>query len=221
MPNPVVEHRADAAAGRVNLIQSCAKDFRGTCIRKFSQSTNPVSSIIAMLPVTKEGICTMLSASWIGHLVNRKSMWDSMYFGGVFNAASIVTLMHNFVDASDAEDWSELRKSYFKQHNVAHFKTGTTLGNANAASGTLAQDMATAIRASTGAYISMDIYSPTGAGHAVAASARFRGRYLFFDPNYGEFSFTDLGQMQNFLAILCRLSGYSQFFGQVRSDIWR
>lgn len=221
MSSPVMEHRADPTAAGVNLIQSCARDFRGQCTQKFSQCTQPVKKVIDMMPSTAGGICLMLSASWIGHLVNRKSLWDNVFFGGGFNAASIVTLMHNFIDDEvQGIEWTDVRTMYFKQHNVTHHKTGVPLGNPNFCSGALAQNMIEAIRGSAGCYVTIDISGPAGA-HAVAASARHRGRYVFFDPNYGEFSFAQISDLQSFLTILVRMSGYTNMFGQVRSDIWR
>lgn len=215
-----IRHNINPVASGVNLIQSCAKDFGGTCTQKFSQSTDPVAKIINILPSTANGICLMLAASWIGHLANGKSLWTDMYFGGQFNPAAIVTIMHNFIDDEVQNiNWAEVRTKYFAQHNVAHVKKGTDLGSAAAGSTALGSNMVLAIDAGPGAFVSIDLYGPGGA-HSVAAWNAI-GSFLFFDPNYGEFSFPNKQQLGAFLAVMVRLSGYQTEFGQVRSDIWR
>lgn len=215
-----IKHKVDRTASSVNTIQSAAKDFQGSCTQKFSQCTDPVSRIINMLPSTSQGICLMLAASWIGNLANGKSLWTNMYFGGKFNAAAIVTLMHNFIDDEVQNmNWADVRKKYFKQHNVTLVKPGTTFGNATAGSATIGPDMIKAINAGPGAFISIDLYGPGGA-HSVAAWNAM-GSYMFFDPNYGEFQFQSSVGLGGFLNVLIRLSTYTAMFGQVRSDIWR
>lgn len=220
MSGTVIRHVTNPTASAVNLVQSAAKDFRGSCTQKFSQCTDPVSRIINMLPGTSGGICLMLTASWIGHLANGKSLWTNVFFGGRFNAAAIVSIMHNFLDDEVQNiNWQTVRQNYFKQHGVSHVKTGTPLGDGRAASAAIIGHMITAIEQGPGAFISIDASGPRGA-HAVGAW-NARGSYLFFDPNYGEFSFPDAKSLESFLGVLVRSSGYNSMFGAVNFDIWR
>jgi Yersinia/Haemophilus virulence surface antigen len=220
MSTTLIRHVVNPTASGVNLVQSAAKDFRGSCTQKFSQCTDPVARIINMLPGTSGGICLMLTASWIGNLANGKSLWNSVFFGGKFNAAAIISIMHNFMDDEVQNiDWQTVRKYYAKQHNVSHVKTGASLGDGSVASAAITQLMIQSIEAGPGAFVSLDISGPGGA-HAVGAW-NARGSYLFFDPNYGEFSFPDAKSLEGFLAVLVRVSGYSAMFGAVNSDIWR
>lgn len=220
MPPAVIKHVTNATASGVNLVQSAAKDFRGSCTQKFSQCTDPVSRIINLLPGTSDGICLMLTASWIGNLANGKSLWSNVYFGGNFNAAAIVTIMHNFLDDEVQNiNWQDVRTKYFKQHNVSRVKTGARLGKSDVASATITSNMSKAIEDGPGAFVSMDISGPGGA-HAIGAW-NARGSYLFFDPNYGEFSFPDAQALGGFLDVLVRVSGYSGMFGAVNYDVWR
>jgi YopT peptidase len=216
-----IKHVANPGAAAVNLVQSSAKDFGGVCKQKFSQSTDPVAKIIAKLPSTNGGICMMLAAKWIGELANGGSMWDSIFFGGQFNAASIITVMHNFIDDEVQNlDWSYVRTQYFKQHNVTHDKKLPEVGNSAAASPEIGQHLATAIsKAGQGRWASLDMYGPGGA-HSVAAW-NAGSQVLFFDPNYGEFSFPEQTKLRNWLKTYGTVSGYKREFGGVSTDSWK
>jgi YopT-type cysteine protease-like protein len=216
-----VKHIVTPVAAAVNLVQSSAKDFGGVCNQKFSQSTDPVARIIAKLPSTNGGICMMLAAKWIGELANGGSMWDSIYFGGQFNAASIITVMHNFIDDEVQNlNWSYVREQYFKQHNVKHDKKLPAIGNVKAASPEIGKHLATAItKAGQGRWASLDLYGSGGA-HSVAAW-NAGSQTLFFDPNYGEFSFPDQTKLRSWLGTFGTISGYKRGFGGVKTDSWK
>ena len=216
-----IKHVVKPMAAAVNLVQSSAKDFGGTCTQKFSQSTDPVAKIIAKLPSTNDGICMMLAAKWIGELANGGSMWDAIFFGGQFNAAAIITVMHNFIDAEVQDlDWDYVREQYFKQHNVKHDKKLPEIGNSNAASPEIGQRMATAIsKAGLGRWASLDLYG-TGGAHSVAAW-NAGSQILFVDPNYGEFSFPDQTTLRSWLTTFGTITGYKREFGGVKTDTWK
>jgi len=208
-------------SSNVKKVQKSAKDYGGTCTQQFSQCTNPVAQIISKLPSTKNGICMMLAGKWIGELAKGGSMWDSIYFGGHFNAASIITVMHNFIDDEVQNlNWDYVRKQYFKQHGVKHISAQAEVGNKNAASADIGNHLATAINAAGALeFISLDIYGPGGA-HSVAAWNGIN-QFLYFDPNYGEFHFTDKAKFNNWLKAMGNLSDYRNKFGSVRSDTWK
>jgi hypothetical protein len=219
--NLSIVHKTDVVASAVNLVQSAAKDFGGTCTQKFSQCTNPVAQIINLLPSTKDGICLMLAAKWVGEYANGKSMWNSIYFGGKFNQAAIVTIMHNFIDDEVLGiNWMDVRTKYFSQHNVKHIATPAPLGDGKTASALIGTRLADAIlTVGSGSFITLDMSGPSGA-HAVAAW-NAGSTYLFFDPNYGEFQFTNTVGYRQWLDLLTRLSGYKSMFGMVSSDVWK
>jgi len=208
----------------ITAIQDSAAKLGGTCTRRFSQSTDPVAKIIAMHPSTAGGICMMLSASWAGNLMAGKSLWDMMYFGGHFQAGTIVTLMHNFIDDEVQNlDWQYVRRMYFEQHAARHVRSGKARGNAKKGSASLGKDLAAAIQdaRSAGNAVTLDISGPGGA-HAVAAWTPTTGSdHFFFDPNYGEFSFPNANALSSFLEQMVTLSDYKNDFGAVRSEVWR
>jgi YopT-type cysteine protease-like protein len=217
---PSITHKTDIVASGVNLVQSSAKDFSGSCTQKFSQCTYPVAQIINMHQSTKDGICLMLSAKWVGEYLNGGSMWNAMYFGGQFNQAAIISVMHNFIDDEVLGiNWEEVRKKYFKQHNVAHLETKTALGSGREAGTRVGRRLGDMILSvGSGKFMTIDVSGPGGA-HAVAAW-NAGSTYIFFDPNYGEFHFTNPVRYRAWLCLLTRISGYDGMFGRVAADIW-
>jgi hypothetical protein len=70
---------------------------------RFSQSREPVRSMIASLPYTREGICQALTAKWIAEHFNGRSLWTWLAdraSGDAIDLHKIGTLMINFADFS-------------------------------------------------------------------------------------------------------------------------
>lgn len=81
-------------------IQKRAVSNKGSYVH-YSQSEEPTSTLISMLPYTEDGICQALSAKWIAEHANGGSLWNWLFKPGskTPDPGKIANLMINFTES--------------------------------------------------------------------------------------------------------------------------
>ncbi len=80
----------------VNRIQKSAEEYKGHCTHTFSQTLEPVSSMIGKSKKTKDGICQALSEMWIVFHAHDGSIWNWLCPDGKVNSSALANVAYNF-----------------------------------------------------------------------------------------------------------------------------
>ena len=202
----------------VKNVQQSAANAGGALTYNFSQCLDPVDSVIAKHPVTADGICEMLSAKWIEELAYGRSLqgWLSGGGGGI-DPSKIRMLMQLFVVGSEmTSDMMIDARARGANTRYSGNNTNQTKATANylRAKGIDLLDNRATFQAwrvgdkdggekikhgladaiiegnATGSnFRTLGIWG-AGGGHAMA-SYKNGVSIVFFDPNFGEFTFAD------------------------------
>lgn len=90
-----------AVGAAVHYVQGTAKGAGGHCTWDFSQCVNPVASIIGTDPITRDGVCEMLSAKWIDEHAHDGHLSNWLMSGGAINPSRVRQLMQWFIIGSE------------------------------------------------------------------------------------------------------------------------
>ncbi len=225
----------------VRSVQKSAAAAGGSLSYDFSQCLDPVDSIIAKHPATAAGICELLSAKWIDELAHGRSLQAWLAgAGGVIDPSKIRMLMQLFVvgetmqpemmiDArsrgpgtrynGNTTQQTKATANYLMSKGVVlldnratfeAWRTGQDGGGEKIKHG-----LSDAIisGSTTGAnFRTLGIWG-TGGGHAMA-SYKNGTAIKFFDPNFGEYSFSDRQAFKSwFTETFYPKSGYTKLLG--------
>ena len=226
----------------VQSVRNKAIQHKGAYI-PYSQCLQPTKMLIESMNATKEGICLALSAKWIAEHANDGSLWNWLFASGTTNVkqSAIANLMVNFHDSVKTS--GSLRnptldayshKSGFSHQDIFLDKY---LGMYGVKRRSITQDLITgwqsrpygvavgqqlAARLSpkwmntmSGAYVHIATFGK--GGHSTCAFVGSKD-ICFFDPNFGEFYFTNQGQFVKFFTDFWSTSGYISTFNSFKLD---
>ena len=205
----------------------------------YSQMLEPTNTMIKMLPATEDGICQALCAKWIAEHANDSSLWTWLFTPGTTNVqfGKIANLMVNFnetvttnknsaafntsVTRSKGQEkliWQDVvTEKYLALYGVirrgmarAKMNSRWSMKKGSGLGFEIGKDLNPALWNGQNFYVLISILGK-GGGHALCA---FIGAtdIAFFDPNFGEFYFTDRGKFMNFIKKFWEKSGYGKDF---------
>ena len=226
-------------ATMIKSIQGACTKNKGAYVY-YSQAMEPTNTLIKMLPYTSGGICNALSAKWIEQHANDGSLWNWLFAPGTtyIQQSMIANLMINFTESvvnSDSRVANPTARKAFKGGDYQEFVTDKYLLMYGIRRRRIAQSWITGsiencikwgygsktgvelagrlqpkwMVTKSGTYAIINILGK-GGGHAMAA---WVGEDVaFFDPNFGEFYFSNAQDFQKFFNEFWRLSGYGRSF---------
>jgi hypothetical protein len=194
-------------------IRSAAVEKGGLVTRVFCQAIPPVAPLIAGDEATAGGICQGLVNNWIGDHAAGGSLWNRLYGGnGAINAGVVARIAFEQktggrgVNGTSAlyqllanERFLAVKGLIPWAHPVLQVYSRVGAGESYASMAKLLATAVTSFKPSDGAYLNIALQHSSEApgGHAVGAFvgglAKGTGKreVLFFDPNVGEFWFSD------------------------------
>lgn len=229
----------------IRSVRNSAANFGGHCTWEFSQTQDPVASLMAVNPDSAKGICQMLATKWLeGHANDDHIANWIMTSGGQIDASKVRYIMQLFIiglkmnptavegnvvagDASNQRSathcWLQ-HKGIIRRHGIVPIQilhgplqtiplgTSTDTKNSGRAGGSrsghaarIATAIANDIQNGSGHYAIIEISGPRE-GHAMAAW--ISNDVTFFDPNFGEFYFSDKADFIRWFPTFFRKSFY-------------
>lgn len=207
----------------------------GSVSYAFSQCLEPVAGIIGTNKTTADGVCELLSARWIIEHAHGRSL-KSWLGGEHIDASKIRLLMQLFIlgDSYDPEmvidpaargrgtlygTGAQQTKSTINYLMTQGLVRSTGQGRAEAwregqygGGEKIKHGLARAICEEPGDYRTIGVWGRVG-GHAMAAYAGLNS-VMYFDPNFGEFSFNSHDRFTNwFVNEYYPSSFYTKFLG--------
>lgn len=210
----------------------------------FSQCTEPVAGIIGTDKTTADGICELLSARWITEHAQGKSL--KLWLGGDhIDPSKIRLLMQLFILGEKSAPEMVIDADY-RHKGALYNKEGKAEQTKSTVNYLMAQGivrsagparveawrkgdygggekikhgLADAICEDRGDYRTIGVWGPDG-GHAMAAWTNANTVH-YFDPNFGEFLFTDPQKFKKwFVNDYFPSSFYTKFLGN-RYEVFR
>lgn len=235
---------SEAIQQQVKIVREKAIEL-GAGVIPYSQMFEPTATLINTMPATKSGICRALCLKWIAEHAHDSSLWNWLFAKGTTNVqqAKIGTLMINFIEGVTpganssiknpnnltAGDFQDLQMDkYLALNGLVRRSLGrptTRAYKTGALDDFLGYKIANAMNPknfnSGGSYQHIYIGGPAGA-HSICAFVSMTGKttaeVAFFDPNFGEFYFTDFGNFAKFMHQLWWYSGYRKMFSNHQID---
>jgi len=205
-------------AWRAPHVQNSVARYGGLCTYPFTQCKPPVSSFIGQDTSTSGGVCESLSAHWIYYHANDDSLWNWLIVNGTVSIAKlhyhIMQLQSQGILGADqdqvTEAWLRSKGIHRRQSNSVlnksrqmgrHFFTAQGASTPARQSGTSGMFSAGALANAivqddtlgAGSYKKLGLYGKAG-DHAMALWVA--QDVAFFDPNFGEFWFSDKAAFQ-------------------------
>jgi YopT peptidase len=198
----------------------------GTCSYVFSQVSPPVGDLIGTVPASAGGICELLSAKWVE--LHAKGTSLSAWLGNPIDPSKIRMVMQYFIigesmspkhmigkGTSAPNDQTKATKIYLESRGL-RMMIGATPGRYDVVSGkvdrgkgkrrVMAHNLALKVVSTHNPYVMIGVWGPGGA-HAMAAHLA-GDTVLYFDPNFGEFTFTSRASFVDWLPKFWHTSFY-------------
>ncbi|OWO80574.1 cysteine protease [Photorhabdus luminescens] len=195
---------------RLGKVRNSVSKHGGKVTFKFAQTKGTFLDQIMKHKDTAGGICESISAHWISAHAKGESVFDQLYVGGQkgkFHIDSLFSIKQLQMDGIDENaDQDAMTESWLHEHGVQpRMKTITyqsfkgpidqkrPLEVTGQTSNKGTEELLPAILDTNGKASGYKKISFLGkmAGHTVAAHVDDQKGVIFFDPNFGEFSFPD------------------------------
>jgi len=224
----------------VQAVRDCAIRHGGAYI-PFSQCLQPVKALIESMPGTSGGICRALAAKWIAQHANDDSLWNWLFYPNTtqIKLGCIAELMIQFHEGVSPQgkfnNPTVQNPGNLTGGNYQDLVMENYLGIYGLKKRGITKDLITGFQnrppANAGSSIAnrlsikwlngvgyVHIY--TGGGGSAHSTAAFVGSQdiAFFDPNFGEFYFTDQAKFRAFFVEFWEISGYSRSWGGFQLD---
>jgi YopT peptidase len=214
----------------ISNVREAAAKHNGQCTWAFSQCQNPVRSLIGKSSKSAGGICEILAAKWVCEGVRNSSLqtWLTTANGSL-DQAKLSLLAQVFGTGSDKQE--ETTEAWMRANGVPPRDNGryNEFGGSQDATCKFdpENDLLGDIKKRAG---NNKITKPLFALITINEENRFLGykghimavkvepitgnSYLYFDPNFGEFSFNSWGGFKDWFLYYFRKSHYQKFMGK-------
>lgn len=175
----------------LNSIRVSASRYGGKVVFKFSQSKGEFNKEIALHSETKAGVCKALCDHWMVSHANGLSLFDGLYIDGQkgqFNINMLTSIKQLYIDADigDGKDQIRVSSEWLARHGLERGTDDTPCRNTRG----LEAFLLLSSMISKGHYKVVHLIRNNG-GHAMIAHTTEKGKVRFFDPNYGDFKFSN------------------------------
>ncbi|CAM2918064.1 YopT-type cysteine protease domain-containing protein [Actinobacillus equuli subsp. equuli] len=190
--------------GKIKDVRESAKAYDGEVSFPFAQSKGEVYKEIIKHAETQNGVCESTCAHWIAKKVqDDQSLWDDLYNGGSKAGKlnqeaidSIKKLQSEFINAGSAtqqfkltEEWLSEKGVTAKQKKVGDFSRKDEVSGTVSSKNIDALVKAILDTGSQETGIKKISINLKGGSHTVSAAVE-GGKVVFFDPNFGEITFS-------------------------------
>ena len=224
-----VDFVANHVIMNITTIRESAARFGGQCSWHFSQCKDPVRTIIGKAGKTDNGICEILSAKWVALTVSGLGTLQGWLSNGGagkrkdLDVARISILAQAF--GSGYDDQENTTEAWLKAQNVSQLnQTDMGGGIGHGASKVDIDDLLGDMSGRVGRLgnpvtglisIAEDNYWLKYKGHAMAIRLHSGATppVMYFDPNYGEFTFPNYNSFKDWFTFYYRESHYQKFLG--------